>query len=53
MSWFRRKQGYDRTRILADARKASRRGNHAKAIALYERVHEVEPHDTDVLRRLS
>jgi tetratricopeptide (TPR) repeat protein len=47
------KKGYDRGRTLADARRAAGRGNHAKAIALYERVKELEPENTDVLRRLA
>lgn len=53
MSWFRRGQSYDRNRILNDARRAAGRGATAKAIALYERVREVEPHNPDVLRRLA
>jgi tetratricopeptide (TPR) repeat protein len=51
--WFRRGQSYDRNRILNDARRAAGRGATAKAIALYERVQEVEPHNPDVLRRLA
>ena len=53
MSWLATKKGYDRNRILADARRAVGRGNHGKAIALYERVGQVEPENTDVLRRLA
>ena len=53
MAWFGRDRGYDRTRILGAARRASGRGAHTKAIALYERVQEVEPRNADVLRRLS
>jgi tetratricopeptide (TPR) repeat protein len=53
MGWFRSKKGYDRSRILEDARKAARKGDHARAIAHYERVQEVEPGNTDVLRRLA
>jgi tetratricopeptide (TPR) repeat protein len=53
MGWFGNKKGYDRTRILEDARKAARKGDHGKAIAHYERVQEVEPHNTDVLRKLA
>lgn len=53
MAWFGRKKGYDRARILADARKAAKRGRHEKAIGLYERVRKKEPDNPDVLRRLS
>lgn len=53
MGWFGGKKGYDRARILADARRAAKRRNHAKAIALYERVREAEPNNEDVLRRLA
>ncbi len=53
MSWLESRRGYDRARILAGARKAASRGKHAKAIALYERIHEVEPDNNDVLRRLA
>lgn len=53
MSWFGRETGYDRARILAGARRAAGSGRHAKAIALYERIREVEPENTDVLRRLA
>lgn len=52
MAWFGRERGYDRSRILADARQASRRGATAKAISLYARVQEVEPNNTDLLRRV-
>jgi len=52
MAWFGKERGYDRTRILADARSASKRGSFVKAIALYERVREVEPKNSDVLRRI-
>ncbi len=53
MSWFGGDKGYDRARLLADARRAAKRGAHAKAIALYERVREVEPENTDLLRRVA
>jgi len=53
MPWLGRKKGYDRGRIRADARRAVVRGDHGKAIALYERMREVEPENTDVLRRLA
>ncbi len=50
MGWFRGKKSYDRSRIIADARRAAQRGDHVKAIAHYERVQEVEPQNTDVRR---
>lgn len=53
MPWFGRDRGYDRSRTLAQARRAARRGAHAKAIALYERVREVEPNNADLLRRVA
>jgi len=53
LSWFGGQKGYDRARLLADARRAGKRGAHAKAIALYERVREVEPENADVLRRIA
>lgn len=53
MAWLGGKKGYDRGRILADARRAAGRGQHGKAVALYERVLEVEPRNADVLRRLA
>jgi tetratricopeptide (TPR) repeat protein len=53
MSWLPRSRGYDRSRILADARRAGGRGKHAKAIALYEQIQQIEPENTDVLRRLA
>lgn len=53
MAWLDGDKGYDRARILADARRAIARGKHLKAIALYERVQQVEPENTDLLRRLA
>jgi tetratricopeptide (TPR) repeat protein len=53
MAWLGSEGGYDRARILAGARRAAGRGRHAKAIALYERIQQVEPENTDVLRRLA
>lgn len=53
MAWFGGRKSYDRSRILEAARRAERRRAHTKAIALYERVREVEPKNTDVLRRLA
>ena len=53
MSWFGGDKGYDRARLLADARRAVKRGAHVKAIALYARVREVEPENTDLLRRVA
>jgi tetratricopeptide (TPR) repeat protein len=53
MAWLDGREGYDRARILADARRAIARGKHVKAVALYERVQQVEPENTDLLRRLA
>lgn len=53
MAWFERERGYDRDRIIADARRAASRGATTKAIALYDRVREVEPRNPDVLRRVA
>ena len=53
MSLLGARGGYDRARILAGARRAAGRGRHVKAIALYERIQQVEPENTDVLRRLA
>ena len=53
MPWFGGNKSYDRVRILDDARRAVRRGAHAKAVVLYESVHAHEPDNTDLLRRLA
>ena len=53
MPWLGGKKSYDRRRILSDARRAAGRGHPGKAIALYERVREVEPENADLLRRLA
>lgn len=53
MPLFGRTRGYDRARTLAQARRAARRGAHAKAIALYEQVRAVEPDNGDLLRRVA
>lgn len=53
MPWFGGKKGYDRARILADARRAVAKRAHTRAIALYEQVRAVEPRNTDVLRKLA
>jgi tetratricopeptide (TPR) repeat protein len=55
MLWLaaRRRKSYNRMRLLANARRAGARGNHIKAIALYERVQKAEPENTDLLRRLA
>jgi tetratricopeptide (TPR) repeat protein len=53
MSWFGKEKGYDRARTLAAARRAAGRGAHAKSIALYQRVREVEPDNADLLRRIA
>ena len=43
-------RGYDRARLLSQAARARARGRRRKAIALYRRVLEVEPHN-DVLHK--
>lgn len=53
MSLFGGKKPYDRARTMAKARRASRRGAHAKAVVLYERVLEREPKNVEVLRRIA
>lgn len=53
MAWFGENDTYDRVRILASARRAAGRGDHRKAVALYERVRELEPENADLLRRLA
>ena len=53
MSWLAGKKPYDRARILTEARRAAGKGKHVKAIALYGRVLEIEPENTDLLRRLA
>lgn len=52
MAWFGDKS-YDRAQLLTRARDAASRGSHRKAIALYERVREVEPDNEDILRRIA
>jgi tetratricopeptide (TPR) repeat protein len=53
MSWLRGRKSYDRGRLLDQARRAARKRDHRKAIALYEQVYAVEPENTDLLRRLA
>ncbi len=48
-----RKPAYDRRRILEQARVAARKGKRRKAIALYQRILEVEPEDVEIHRRLA
>jgi len=53
MAWFGRDCGYDRTRVLAQATRALRKRRHAKALALYRRILEHEPHNADLHRRVA
>jgi len=48
-----RRRGYDRSRLLADAAAARRRGRSRKAIALYRQVLDVEPDNTELRRRVA
>lgn len=47
------KPHYDRRKILEKARVAARKGKRRKAIALYQRILEVEPDDVEIHRRLA
>lgn len=49
----RKKRGYDRSRLLADAGAAQRRGKLRKAAALYREVLAVEPGNVDIERKLA
>lgn len=53
MGWLRREKVYDRSRIIAQAVKARRRGKRQKALELYRQVLEKEPENTDILRRVA
>jgi len=50
---FGRKQRYDRSRLLADAAAAQRKGKLRKAAALYREVLAVEPGNVDIERKLA
>jgi tetratricopeptide (TPR) repeat protein len=49
----RRGKPYDRTRLLADAARARKKGRRQKAIALYREVLAVEPENEDLHRRIA
>jgi tetratricopeptide (TPR) repeat protein len=53
MGWFRRKRKYDRSRLLAEAVRATRRRRHKRAIALYREILAVDPNDAQVHRKLA
>jgi tetratricopeptide (TPR) repeat protein len=53
VGWFAREKPYDRTRILADASRARKKGKHKKAIALYRQVLAVEPDNPELLRKVA
>jgi tetratricopeptide (TPR) repeat protein len=49
----RKKRGYDRSRLLADAGRAQRRGKLRKAAACYREILAVEPGNVDIERKLA
>lgn len=53
MSWFRRSQTYDRSRLLRNAAGARKKGRRKKAIELYRKVLAVEPDDVQVHRKIA
>jgi Flp pilus assembly protein TadD len=53
MGFLRREPSYDRRKLLDQARVASGKGKHKKAIRLYQRVLEVEPEDPEIHRKLA
>lgn len=53
MSSIGRRAPYDRKRILAAAVKARRKGRRKKALDLYQRVLQWEPHNHDIHRRIA
>ncbi|MEN8181070.1 MAG: tetratricopeptide repeat protein, partial [Myxococcota bacterium] len=50
---LRRRKPYDRTRILAEAAQARKRGRHRKALGLYRQVLEVEPTNANLHRKVA
>lgn len=48
-----RRKPYDRTRILAEAAKARKKGRHRKALALYRQVLAVEPANPNLHRKVA
>ncbi len=53
MSWFRRNETYDRSRLLRNAAGARKKGKRKKAIELYRKVLAVEPEDATVHRKIA
>lgn len=53
MALFATQTVYDRKRVITKARRASKRGAHAKAAALYAQIRRAEPGNTDVLCRVA
>jgi tetratricopeptide (TPR) repeat protein len=53
MGLLRRKESYDRSRLLNQAARARRRGNLKKAVELYRRVLVVEPRNAELHRRMA
>jgi tetratricopeptide (TPR) repeat protein len=53
MALLSRKTRYDRRRIMQDAARAREKGKSKKALALYRRVLEFEPENTDLHRKVA
>jgi tetratricopeptide (TPR) repeat protein len=53
MGWFQRNRKYDRSRLLGQAMRATRRRRHKRAIALYREILAVEPNDAHVHRKIA
>jgi tetratricopeptide (TPR) repeat protein len=51
MAWLLTKTVYDRDRVLKQARRAAKRGEHSKAAALYAELRRAEPDNMDFVRR--
>lgn len=53
MGWFRRKRSYDRSRLLDRALRATGRGRHKRAVALYREILAADPNDGLVHRKIA
>lgn len=53
MAWLWTETVYDRDRLLGQARRAAKRGEHAKAAALYAELRQAEPDNLDFVRRVA
>jgi len=53
MAWLLTETVYDRDRVLKQARRAAKRGAHAKAAALYAELRRAEPDNMDFVRRVA